>query len=72
MLTDCEGLTSFLYIYFFPFLLSFQNGMIVHILSGKCMEAVVQENNKDLYLRECDGKASQLWRFDNVSTVDER
>ncbi|CAI9176135.1 unnamed protein product [Rangifer tarandus platyrhynchus] len=49
-----------------------ENGMIVHILSGKCMEAVVQENNKDLYLRECDGKASQLWRFDNISTVDER
>ncbi|XP_059520014.1 polypeptide N-acetylgalactosaminyltransferase 15 isoform X2 [Myotis daubentonii] len=49
-----------------------ENGMIVHILSGKCMEAVVQENNKDLYLRQCDGKASQLWRFDNVRTVDER
>lgn len=48
-----------------------ENGMIVHILSGKCMEAVVQENNKDLYLRQCDGKASQLWRFDNVDTVDE-
>ena len=46
--------------------------MIVHIISGKCMEAVMQENNKDLYLRECDGKASQLWQFDNVSTVDER
>lgn len=49
-----------------------ENGMIVHILSGKCMEAVVQENNKDLYLRQCDGKASQLWRFDNVRAVDER
>eukprot|EP00069_Balaena_mysticetus_P010944 bmy_20831T0 len=49
-----------------------ENGMIVHILSGKCIEAVMQENNKDLYLRECDGKASQLWRFDNVSTVDEQ
>ncbi|KAM5230990.1 polypeptide N-acetylgalactosaminyltransferase 15 isoform 2-T3 [Hipposideros larvatus] len=49
-----------------------ENGMIVHILSGKCMEAVMQENNKDLYLRQCDGKASQLWRFDNVDTVDER
>lgn len=36
------------------------------------MEAVVQENNKDLYLRQCDGKASQLWRFDNVLAVDER
>ncbi|XP_039692988.1 polypeptide N-acetylgalactosaminyltransferase 15 isoform X1 [Pteropus medius] len=48
-----------------------ENGMIVHILSGKCMEAMVQENNKDLYLRQCDGKASQLWRFDNVNNVDE-
>nr|KAF6474187.1 polypeptide N-acetylgalactosaminyltransferase 15 [Rousettus aegyptiacus] len=47
------------------------NGMIVHILSGKCMEAMVQEKNKDLYLRQCDGKASQLWRFDNVNNVDE-
>ena len=35
------------------------------------MEAVGQENNKDLYLRECDGKASQLWHFDNVSSVDQ-
>lgn len=49
-----------------------ENGMIVHILSGKCMEAVVQENNKDLYLRQCDGKASQLWRFDDVRAVGER
>ncbi|XP_010996353.1 polypeptide N-acetylgalactosaminyltransferase 15 [Camelus dromedarius] len=49
-----------------------ENGMIVHILSGKCMEAVVQENSRDLYLRQCDGKASQLWHFDNVTTVDER
>ncbi|XP_062970095.1 polypeptide N-acetylgalactosaminyltransferase 15 isoform X3 [Cynocephalus volans] len=49
-----------------------ENGMIVHILSGKCMEAVVQENNKDLYLRQCDGKVSQLWQFDQVSLVDER
>ncbi|XP_078210384.1 polypeptide N-acetylgalactosaminyltransferase 15 isoform X3 [Callithrix jacchus] len=49
-----------------------ENGMIVHILSGKCMEAVAQENNKDLYLRQCDGKARQQWRFDQVYAVDER
>nr|XP_037858838.1 polypeptide N-acetylgalactosaminyltransferase 15 isoform X1 [Chlorocebus sabaeus] len=49
-----------------------ENGMIVHILSGKCMEAVVQESNKDLYLRLCDGKARQQWRFDQVNAVDER
>ena len=35
------------------------------------MEAVVEENNKDLYLRQCDGKASQLWHFDNVKAMDE-
>ncbi|XP_055985267.1 polypeptide N-acetylgalactosaminyltransferase 15 [Sorex fumeus] len=49
-----------------------ENGMIVHILSGKCMEAITQENNKDLYLRQCDGKASQLWQFDVINPVDER
>ncbi|KAM9601499.1 polypeptide N-acetylgalactosaminyltransferase 15 [Trichechus inunguis] len=49
-----------------------ENGMIVHVLSGRCIEAVVQENNKDLYLRQCDGKASQLWRFDQISAVDEQ
>ncbi|XP_037858838.2 polypeptide N-acetylgalactosaminyltransferase 15 [Chlorocebus sabaeus] len=49
-----------------------ENGMIVHVLSGKCMEAVVQESNKDLYLRLCDGKARQQWRFDQVNAVDER
>ncbi|XP_073899956.1 polypeptide N-acetylgalactosaminyltransferase 15 isoform X6 [Castor canadensis] len=48
------------------------NGVIVHILSGKCLEAVVQQDSKDLYLCPCDGKASQLWRFDQVHTVDER
>ncbi|XP_024421635.2 polypeptide N-acetylgalactosaminyltransferase 15 isoform X1 [Desmodus rotundus] len=48
-----------------------ENGMIVHIVSGRCMEAVVEENNKDLYLRQCDGKASQLWHFDNVKAMDE-
>ncbi|XP_006883395.1 PREDICTED: polypeptide N-acetylgalactosaminyltransferase 15 [Elephantulus edwardii] len=49
-----------------------ENGMIVHILSGRCMEAVVQENNRHLYLHQCDGKASQLWRYDQVSAVGER
>nr|XP_058146670.1 polypeptide N-acetylgalactosaminyltransferase 15 [Dasypus novemcinctus] len=49
-----------------------EDGMIVHFLSGKCMEAVVQGNNKDIYLRQCDGKPSQLWRFDQVNAVDER
>ncbi|XP_021497397.1 polypeptide N-acetylgalactosaminyltransferase 15 [Meriones unguiculatus] len=49
-----------------------EDGMIVHILSGKCMDAGVQPNSKDLYLRQCDGETSQLWRFDQVHPVDER
>ncbi|XP_007934859.1 polypeptide N-acetylgalactosaminyltransferase 15 [Orycteropus afer afer] len=49
-----------------------ENGMIVHILSGQCIEAVVQENNKDLYLHQCDGKASQLWQYDQINAVDEQ
>ncbi|XP_008264265.3 polypeptide N-acetylgalactosaminyltransferase 15 [Oryctolagus cuniculus] len=49
-----------------------QNGVIVHVLSGKCIEAVAHGIHKELHLRPCDGKASQLWRFDQVSAVDER
>ncbi|XP_023571489.1 polypeptide N-acetylgalactosaminyltransferase 15 [Octodon degus] len=49
-----------------------ENGMIVHILSGKCMEAMAQQNSKELFLSQCDGKASQLWQFDEVHPVDEQ
>uniref|UniRef100_A0A8C6MUR8 Polypeptide N-acetylgalactosaminyltransferase 15 n=1 Tax=Mus spicilegus TaxID=10103 RepID=A0A8C6MUR8_MUSSI len=49
-----------------------EDGMIIHVLSGKCMEAGVQPSNKDLYLRHCDGKTSQLWQFDQIHPVDER
>lgn len=49
-----------------------EDGMIIHVLSGKCMEAGVWPSSKDLYLRQCDGKTSQLWRFDQIHPVDER
>lgn len=49
-----------------------EDGMIIHVLSGKCMEAGVRPSSKDLYLRQCDGKTSQLWRFDQIHPVDER
>ncbi|XP_036032618.1 polypeptide N-acetylgalactosaminyltransferase 15 isoform X2 [Onychomys torridus] len=49
-----------------------EDGMIIHILSGKCMEAGVQPDNMDLHLSQCDGKSSQLWQFDQVHPVDER
>lgn len=48
-----------------------EDGMIIHILSGKCMEAGTQADSKDLHLSQCDGKSSQLWRFDQVHPVDE-
>ncbi|XP_068944529.1 polypeptide N-acetylgalactosaminyltransferase 15 [Petaurus breviceps papuanus] len=49
-----------------------QNGMIVHILSGKCIEAVESDQEKNLSLQLCDGKASQVWRFDQILAVDQR
>lgn len=49
-----------------------EDGMIIHVLSGKCMEAGVQPDEMNLYLSQCDGKSSQLWRFDQVHPVDER
>ncbi|CAO2638023.1 Polypeptide N-acetylgalactosaminyltransferase 15 [Lemmus lemmus] len=49
-----------------------EDGTIIHILSGKCMEAGAQADSKDLRLSQCDGKSSQLWRFDQVHPVDER
>ncbi|XP_038596842.1 polypeptide N-acetylgalactosaminyltransferase 15 isoform X1 [Tachyglossus aculeatus] len=48
-----------------------ENGWIVHILSGKCIEAG-QSEQEDLYLRLCDQKADQLWRFEHVNKVDVR
>ncbi|XP_075844910.1 polypeptide N-acetylgalactosaminyltransferase 15 [Microtus pennsylvanicus] len=49
-----------------------EDGTIIHILSGRCMEAGAQGDSKDLHLSQCDGKSSQLWRFDQVHPVDER
>uniref|UniRef100_A0A8C2QKQ7 Polypeptide N-acetylgalactosaminyltransferase n=1 Tax=Cricetulus griseus TaxID=10029 RepID=A0A8C2QKQ7_CRIGR len=49
-----------------------EDGMITHIVSGKCMEAGVHPDNMDLHLSQCDGKTRQLWRFDQVHPVDER
>ncbi|GAB1298696.1 Polypeptide N-acetylgalactosaminyltransferase 15 [Apodemus speciosus] len=49
-----------------------EDGTIIHVLSGKCVEAGAQLSSKDLYLHRCDGKSSQLWRFDQTHPVDER
>ncbi|XP_069874744.1 polypeptide N-acetylgalactosaminyltransferase 15 isoform X1 [Dipodomys merriami] len=49
-----------------------KNGMLVHIVSGKCVEAVDEQSSMDLFLSPCQDKANQLWRFDQVHPVDER
>ncbi|XP_048694474.1 polypeptide N-acetylgalactosaminyltransferase 15 isoform X3 [Caretta caretta] len=49
-----------------------ESGMIVHILSGKCLEAVKIEAEKDLSLRVCNKNENQLWRFDHSHVLDER
>ncbi|TFK07383.1 regulator of nonsense transcripts 1 [Platysternon megacephalum] len=49
-----------------------EGGMIVHILSGKCLEAVKSEAEKDLSLHVCNKNENQLWRFDHSHVLDER
>uniref|UniRef100_A0A8C5TAG2 Polypeptide N-acetylgalactosaminyltransferase 15 n=1 Tax=Malurus cyaneus samueli TaxID=2593467 RepID=A0A8C5TAG2_9PASS len=38
-----------------------ENGMIVHVLSGKCIEAAIKEDEKDLFLSACNKNANQVW-----------
>nr|XP_056713984.1 polypeptide N-acetylgalactosaminyltransferase 15 [Euleptes europaea] len=45
-----------------------ENGMIVHILSGKCIEAL----KTDLCLRKCNKKANLIWQFEHSFHLDER
>ncbi|NWZ06970.1 GLT15 acetylgalactosaminyltransferase, partial [Agelaius phoeniceus] len=40
-----------------------ENGMIVHVLSGKCIEAAKSEDEKDLFLCACNKNANQVWQF---------
>ncbi|NWW02275.1 GLT15 acetylgalactosaminyltransferase, partial [Oreocharis arfaki] len=41
-----------------------ENGMIVHVLSGKCIEAAKSEDKKDLFLCACNKNANQVWQFE--------
>ncbi|XP_062971897.1 polypeptide N-acetylgalactosaminyltransferase 15 [Elgaria multicarinata webbii] len=45
-----------------------ENGMIVHILSDKCIEAT----KTDLRLRKCNKEANLMWQFDHSYHTDER
>ncbi|KAM6282691.1 polypeptide N-acetylgalactosaminyltransferase 15 [Porphyrio hochstetteri] len=49
-----------------------ENGMIVHVLSGKCIEAAASEAEKDLALCACDKSANQLWRFERPHGLHQR
>ncbi|XP_054846729.1 polypeptide N-acetylgalactosaminyltransferase 15 isoform X2 [Eublepharis macularius] len=45
-----------------------ENGMIVHILSGKCIEGM----KTDLCLRKCNKEGNMIWQFEHSFHVDER
>ncbi|NXM85915.1 GLT15 acetylgalactosaminyltransferase, partial [Oenanthe oenanthe] len=49
-----------------------ENGMIVHVLSGKCIEAAKSEDEKDLFLYACNKNANQVWQFERSHGIRQR
>ncbi|NWX55223.1 GLT15 acetylgalactosaminyltransferase, partial [Promerops cafer] len=49
-----------------------ENGMIVHVLSGKCIEAAKSEDKKDLFLCACNRNANQVWQFERSHGLRQR
>ncbi|NXC14000.1 GLT15 acetylgalactosaminyltransferase, partial [Corythaeola cristata] len=49
-----------------------ENGMIVHVPSGKCIEAAKSEDEKDLVLCACNKNANQVWQFERSHVLHER
>ncbi|XP_039561024.1 polypeptide N-acetylgalactosaminyltransferase 15 isoform X1 [Passer montanus] len=49
-----------------------ENGMIVHVLSGKCLEAAKSEDEKDLFLSACNKNANQVWEFERSRGLRQR
>ncbi|NXC82691.1 GLT15 acetylgalactosaminyltransferase, partial [Cercotrichas coryphoeus] len=49
-----------------------ENGMIVHVLSGKCIEAAKSEDEKDLFLYACNKNANQVWQFERSHGLRQR
>ncbi|NXO10373.1 GLT15 acetylgalactosaminyltransferase, partial [Oriolus oriolus] len=49
-----------------------ENGMIVHVLSGKCIEAAKSEDQKDLFLCACNKNANQEWQFERSHGLRQR
>ncbi|NXJ64932.1 GLT15 acetylgalactosaminyltransferase, partial [Rostratula benghalensis] len=49
-----------------------ENGMIVHVLSGKCIEAAKSQDEKDLVLSVCNKNANQVWQFGRSHELRQR
>ncbi|KAM9572643.1 polypeptide N-acetylgalactosaminyltransferase 15 isoform 1-T1 [Guaruba guarouba] len=49
-----------------------ENGMIVHVFSGKCIEAAKSEDEKDLVLSACNKNAYQVWQFERSHMLRQR
>ncbi|NXU52367.1 GLT15 acetylgalactosaminyltransferase, partial [Turnix velox] len=49
-----------------------ENGMIVHVLSGKCLEAAKSEDERDLVLCVCNKNANQVWQFEHSHGLHQR
>ncbi|NXO85086.1 GLT15 acetylgalactosaminyltransferase, partial [Sitta europaea] len=49
-----------------------ENGMIVHVLSGKCLEAAKSEDEKDLFLCACNKNTNQVWQFERSHGLRQR
>ncbi|NWY26182.1 GLT15 acetylgalactosaminyltransferase, partial [Pheucticus melanocephalus] len=49
-----------------------ENGMIVHVLSGKCIEAAKSEDEKDLFLSACNKNTNQVWQFEHSHGLRQR
>ncbi|XP_072910516.1 polypeptide N-acetylgalactosaminyltransferase 15-like isoform X1 [Hemitrygon akajei] len=50
-----------------------KSGEIIHVFSGKCIEAIRNATSQDLFLRPCNKFATQqLWRFEQLSVINER
>ncbi|NWT11802.1 GLT15 acetylgalactosaminyltransferase, partial [Vireo altiloquus] len=49
-----------------------ENGMIIHVLSGKCIEAAKSEDEKDLFLCACNKNANQVWQFERSHGLRQR
>ncbi|XP_067862043.1 polypeptide N-acetylgalactosaminyltransferase 15-like isoform X2 [Heptranchias perlo] len=50
-----------------------KSGQIIHIFSGKCIEAIENGTSKDLFLRPCNKYITQqLWRFEQLIVMNER